>query len=248
LPHFDQRYTDDMRFCAAIVLLLVPSASGALAADDRTAAVGGNVSAMDIDSYTALSVSGSFEYRFTRVVGLEIEATLAPTLKSPFPNSEYTILGGSSPAVTAAVAPQLSALGRLTIYPGPTYTNADGRAVIFSNNVRIAIPTTTERLEPYFVAGGGMASVRHTADLVYGPFPLATPNPPTGIVVPTLPVRQFTQHVTSSSNDLAVTLGGGLSVRATSQFWIDADLRLFRLLGNTDRNVGRFGVGFRYRF
>jgi opacity protein-like surface antigen len=233
---------------AAIVLLLLLPASGALAADERTAVVGGTVSAMDIDSYTALSVSGSFEYRFTRVVGLEVEATLAPTLKSPFPNSGYTILAASSPALVADLTPSLSAMG-LTIYPGPTYTNADGRAVIFSNNVRIAIPTTTERLEPYFVAGGGMASVRHTADLVYGPIPLAaTPNPPTGIVVPTLPVRQFTQHVTSSSNDLALTLGGGLSVRTTSQCWIDADLRLFRLLGNTDRNVGRFGVGFRYRF
>ena len=231
-----------MRFRAAIVLLLL-SASGALAADERTAAVGGNVSAMDIDSYTALSVSGSFEYRFTRVVRLEVEATLAPTLKSPFPNSGYTILAGSSPALVADLTPALSAMG-LTIYPGPTYTNADGRAVIFSNNVRIAIPTTTERL-----AGGGMASVRHTADLVYGPVPMAaTPNPPTSIVVPTLPVRQFTQHVTSSSNDLALTLGGGLSVRTTSQSWIDADLRLFRLLGNTDRNVGRFGVGFKYRF
>src|SRR5438876_3917195 len=85
---------------AAIVLLLL-SASGALAADERTAAVGGNVSAMDIDSYTALSVSGSFEYRFTRVVRLEVEATLAPTLKSPFPNSGYTILAGSSPALVA---------------------------------------------------------------------------------------------------------------------------------------------------
>ena len=231
---------------AAIVLLLFLSASGALAADERTAAVGGNVSAMDIDSYTALSFSGSFEYRFSRVVGLEVEATLAPTLKSPFPTSGYQILAGSStsPAVTGA----LTGVG-LAIYPGPTYTNADGRAVIFSNNVRIAIPTTSKRLEPYFVAGGGMASVRHSADVVYGPIPLVgTPNPPIGIVVPALPVRQFTQHVTSSSNDLALTLGGGLSVRTTSQFWIDADLRLFRLLGNTDRNVGRFGVGFRYRF
>jgi opacity protein-like surface antigen len=231
---------------AAIVLLLVLSASGALAADERTAAVGGNVSAMDIDSYTALSFSASFEYRFSRVVGLEVEATLAPKLKSPFPNSGYNILAGSSTA--AAVTGALTGVG-LAIYPAPTYTNADGRAVIFSNNVRIAIPTTTARLEPYFVAGGGMATVRHTADLVYGPVPLAvTPNPPTGIVFPPLPVRQFTQRVTASSNDLALTLGGGLSVRTTPQFWIDADLRLFRLLGDTDRNVGRFGVRARYGF
>jgi opacity protein-like surface antigen len=226
---------------AAIVLLLLFSASRGLAADERTAALGGNVSAMDIDSDTALSFSGSFEYRFTRVVGLEVEATLAPTLKSPYPDGGYRILTGGFAFTSSSVVP--------TIYPGPTFTNEGGRAVIFSNNVRVAIPTTTERLEPYFVAGGGMATVRHTADLVYGPIPLpATPNPPTGIVVPTLPVRPFTQRVTASSTDLALTLGGGLSVRTTSQFWIDADLRLVRLLGNTDRNVGRFGVGFRYRF
>jgi opacity protein-like surface antigen len=226
---------------AAIVLLLFLSASGVSAADERTAALGGNVSAMDIDSSTALSFSGSFQYRFSRVVGLEVEATMAPTLKSPYPDGGYRILTGGFAFTSSSVAP--------TIYPGPTFTNEGGRAVIFSNNVRVAIPTTTARLEPYFVAGGGMASVRHTADLVYGPVPLAiTPNPPTGIVVPSLPVRQFTQRVTASSTDLALTLGGGLSVRTTSQFWIDADLRLFRLLGNTDRNVGRFGVGFRYRF
>jgi hypothetical protein len=29
---------------------------------------------------------------------------------------------------------------------------------------------------------------------------------------------------------------------------VDADLRLFRLIGNEDLNVGRFGVGVRYRF
>jgi opacity protein-like surface antigen len=233
-----------MRFCAAIVLLLLASASGA-GADERTAAVAGRVSAMDIESDTALSFSGSFEYRFTRVAGLEVEATLAPTLKSPFPNGGYTILASSTASgVTGALTGLVP-----TIYPGPTYTNADGRAVIFSNNVRIAIPTTTARLEPYFVAGGGIASVRHTADLVYNPILLApTPNPPTGIVIPTLPVRQFTQHVTASSIDLALTLGGGLSVRAASEVWIEADLRLFRLLGQTDRNVGRFGIGARYKF
>jgi 3-hydroxyacyl-CoA dehydrogenase len=45
-----------------------------------------------------------------------------------------------------------------------------------------------------------------------------------------------------------MTLGGGLDVRVASQLSIEADLRLFRLMGETDRNVGRFGVGVRYRF
>src|SRR5436309_7138203 len=102
----------------SIVLLLLLSGSGTLAADERTAAVAGNISALNIDSSTALSVSGSFEYRFTRVVGLEIDATLAPDLKSPFPGG-YTILGGYPGVVTGSgVAGSAAAL---TIFPGPTF-------------------------------------------------------------------------------------------------------------------------------
>jgi hypothetical protein len=29
---------------------------------------------------------------------------------------------------------------------------------------------------------------------------------------------------------------------------VDADLRMFRLLGSQDQNMGRFGLGIRYRF
>jgi opacity protein-like surface antigen len=120
--------------------------------------------------------------------------------------------------------------------------------VFFTNNVRVSIPTSSTRLQPYFVAGGGIASIRRTADFVYT-FPVLTPAPlPPGINIPTLPVSTFSDHVTSSSVDLALTLGGGLDVRVASQLSIEADLRLFRLMGDTDRNVGRFGVGVRYRF
>ena len=215
---------------------------GAVESEDerRSTGIGGYVSALNIDSSTAVSFSGSFDYRFTRVIGLEIEATLSPWLKSPFPG--YTILTGSS-SVTSSLGGSLAAAGS-TFFPGPTYNNPGGRAVILSNNVRITIPTTAARVEPYFVAGGGVASVRHAADLVYSPI-LLTPNPPIGIA-PTL--RPITQRVTSSSIDMALTLGGGVGIRTLSQLWIEADLRAVRLLGNTDTSVGRFGVGARYRF
>jgi opacity protein-like surface antigen len=232
---------------AAIVLLLILFANGAFAAEERTASVAGIASAMNLESETALSVSGSFEYRFNRVVGLEIDATLAPSLSGPF-RYAYPILAGSSVAFASEAVSTAASL----IFPGPRFTNEDGRAVIFSNNVRVLIPTTAARLEPYFVAGGGIANVRRTADLIYSPFLTARqPIPPTGVVgvvVPSLPIRPYTQRVTSSSIDLALTLGGGLSVRTTSHLWIDVDLRLLRLLGNQDRNVGRFGVGARYTF
>jgi opacity protein-like surface antigen len=223
---------------AAIVLFLLLSATGAFAAEEHTASVAGIASAMNLESNTALSVSGSFEYRFNRVVGLEIDATLAPSLTGPF-RYGYPVLAGSS-----ALTTWTSSTPSAAIFPGPTFANEDGRAVIFSNNVRVAIPTTVTRLEPFFVAGGGIASVRRTADLDYSPIVLAPP----GLGIPTSPIRRFTQRVTSSSVDLALTLGGGVSVRTTSHLWIDADLRLFRLLGHEDRNVGRFGVGARYRF
>jgi len=233
-----------------VVFVLVPvlclCGGVASAADDRSAGVGGTVAAMNVESDTALSFSGSFEYRFTRVVGLEVEATLAPRLRSPFPTGGYTILAGES-TVAGGVPVSGSVLSgtSIAIFPPPSYTNRDGRVVIVSNNVRVAIPTTATRLEPYFVAGGGIANVRHTADLVYNPFPVVNPLAGTGLVLPT---RSITQHLTASSVDLALTLGGGVGVRASSQLWIDADLRMFRLMGNTDRNVGRFGVGARYRF
>ena len=234
--------------CAIAVLLLffVPASSWAQA--DRGASVAAGVSATNMESDTSVSFSGAFEYRVSRVVGFEIETTFVPTLKSSFTDDRVIIQSASS-----SVSSQLSAsLGGLTssiqIFPTPSFTNPGGRAVFFTNNVRLSIPTSSTRLQPYFVAGGGIASIRRTADYVYT-FPILTPTPlPPGIVLPTLPARTISEHVTSSSVDLALTLGGGLDVRVASQLSIEADLRLFRLLGETDRNVGRFGVGVRYRF
>jgi opacity protein-like surface antigen len=238
-----------MKLCAmtAALVLLLPLSREASAADDRTASVGGLVSALNIRSDTALSFTGSFEFQFNHVVGLELEATMAPKLKSRFPNGPV-ILGGS----TSTAVLQGGFVSSL-IYPAPTYSNFGGRVVIFSNNVRIAIPTTVRRLEPFFVAGGGLASVRRNADLVYTPIVL-TPSR-IGVIPPTPSGgRPITQRVTSSALDLALTLGGGLSIRTASQLRVDVDLRLIRLLGSPsqfgdeDQNVGRFGVGARYRF
>jgi hypothetical protein len=89
-----------------------------------------------------------------------------------------------------------------------------------------------------------VANVRRTADFSYEfPLPLFPPG------TPTLPiVRPFVQHITASSTDMALTLGGGAGVRVAKSLWLDVDLRLFRLLGDDDQNLGRFGVGVRYAF
>jgi opacity protein-like surface antigen len=220
---------------AIIVLLLLVVPVSARAQVNHPAGVGGTIAATSMDSNTSFSFAGSFTYRFNSVVGLELEATMVPELASEFPGAT------------------------IQIFPGPTFNNSEGRVVIFANSVRVAIPTTTSRLEPYFVAGGGVASVRHSADLLYSPLsygllpytPLSVTGttPASGLSVLTIPsTRPITQRVTSSTVDLALTLGGGLDVRVASQLSIEADLRLFRLLGEEDRNLGRFGVGVRYRF
>jgi opacity protein-like surface antigen len=164
-----------------------------------------------------------------------------PTLGSAYPDDRFTILAGS-PAIA--------------IYPPPRFENADGRMVILANQVRLAVPAGSGRLEPYFVAGGGVASVRRTADYVwiypyYCPACLATAEGlpseiARGLLAPS--PGAFTERIASSSVELALTIGGGLSVRVTSELSVDADLRAFRLLGEQDRTVGRFGVGVRYRF
>jgi opacity protein-like surface antigen len=230
------------RWTIVLLLLLVPSAASAQ--DDRGASAGGSVSATNLDSRTSWSFAGSFEYRFNRVAGLEVETTAVPTLKSEFSGP---IILSASASFSSSVAGSLIAP---TIFPPPRITNPRGRAVIFTNNVRVHIPTTTERLDPYFVAGGGIASIRHTADYIYSPLIYALGDLPAALSVtnPSIPIRTVTEPIASSSTALALTLGGGVGVRVVSSLWIEADLRLFRLLGSEDRNAGRFGVGVRYRF
>jgi opacity protein-like surface antigen len=226
-----------MRAPIAVVSALLCLPAAARGQDDRGASVGASVSAMNMESSTQFSFSGTFGYRFSRVVGLDLETTVVPTLKSSFPVV-------ATPALSEASAALL-----FPIFPTPTFANPNGRVIIFSNNVRVTIPTTTPRLEPFFIAGGGIASVRHTADFVYqSPFPLGTFNRATDFSIALPQFRSFSQHVTSSSVNMVLTLGGGLSVRIASQVSIDADLRMFRFLGDEDRSAGRFGVGVHYRF
>lgn len=225
-----------------LAVLSFPSA--AAAQDNRGVSAGASASATNLESRTSWSFAGSFEYRFNRVAGLEVEATGIPTLKSTFSPIVFPAASTSSFFSVSGPAGSVTSLLRPTILP-TRFENEGGRAVIFTNNVRVHIPTTADRIDPYFVAGGGIASVRRTADLVFGPLTLTPDLTALGL---SFPVPTFRQPFTSSSVDLALTLGGGVSVRAAPHVWIDGDLRLFRLLGDTDRNVGRFGAGVRYRF
>ncbi|HZP48875.1 MAG TPA: outer membrane beta-barrel protein [Vicinamibacterales bacterium] len=226
-----------MKIASALVLALLAAAP--LRAQDSGAVVGASIGVTDSQSRADLTYAGSAGYRFNRYVGLEIEVTAVPTLK------------GSSPASDAAAITQItgtSAYSALTgsILAGSTFANPNGRAVMFTNNLRVELPTAADRLTPFFVAGGGVASIRRTGDVIlpipFDPLPLSVG----GVISP--PIRTITQRLTSSSTDLALTIGGGVAVRVASHATIDADLRLFEFLDATNSNVGRFTVGVRYSF
>ncbi|MCC7415880.1 MAG: outer membrane beta-barrel protein [Acidobacteria bacterium] len=216
------------------LVLLASAPLGASAQDGRRTSVSATVSAASVDSSTQAAFSAAVLYGFTRIVGLEVEATIVPRLRAAYPQDDFTILG----------SPVFAPL----IYPPPRYDDPDGRLVIATNNVRVAVPTTAARIEPYFVAGAGAASVRRTATYVYpalGDAGMAAALRALGLM------RQpagFGARVRASRLEMALTLGGGVGVRVGRRVAVDADLRLFRLLGAEDRSLGRFGVGVRYRF
>jgi len=208
---------------------LTLAAAPAPAQDGRGVFAAGSVSAVNMESNTDVAYAGSFGFRFSRVASLVVETTAVPHLHSGFPINTPILLSGTP-------------VSGVLIYPGPQLGNESGRIVLLTNAVRIDIPTTSARVTPFFSAGGGGAHIRRTTDLVYPvPLPLQPGNPPGQ-------VRQITQHFTASQTELALTLGGGAGIRLTSSLWLDVDLRLYRLLGDEDQNLGRFGVGARYGF
>jgi opacity protein-like surface antigen len=219
-------------FACAIAIVCMPAFASA---QDRSASVGGGVSAFNMDSHTSVAYTASVDFRFTRVLGLELEGTFVPSLSAPYPNSDLIARTGA-----VDIFPTLPPISTFPLF---SLSNEGGRVAIWSNNVRVVIPTTAARLEPFFVAGGGVASVRHTADITLS-------LPPLGIVIPGISpgARTFTQPLSTSSVGLSLTLGGGVGIRATDHLRIDADLRLIRIMDDDDKNVGRFGVAVGYRF
>lgn len=176
-----------------------------LAAADEGATVGAVVAATSIGSKTEASVYGTLGYRMNRFLGFGVELTAVPTVKP-----------------------------EAATFTGPTVSGTDGRAIVFTTNVRVERPMNA-RLIPYFVGGGGGANVKEIFAL--------TPSVPPGIPVVVAP-----ESVTRSSTDLTLTVGGGVSLMMTGHASIDVDLRYLRFIGDRDQNVGRYGVGFGFRF
>jgi opacity protein-like surface antigen len=224
-----------MKQTALVAMLSMACGAPLLAQDDQGATVGATVAAVNMDSTTEASFSVSAGYQFTKMMGLEIEATSVPRLKGSFPGSPTSISTLSS--MSGVPLSSITA-----ILPGASLNVTGGRAVFFTTNVRVRLPTTSARVTPYFVAGGGTASTRRSTDVVLL-VPLAgAPNIP--IPLP----RSVTEHLTQSSTDLALMLGGGVDVMIASHASVGGDFRYYRLLEDQDSNVGRFGASVRYRF
>lgn len=126
----------------------------------------------------------------------------------------------------------------------------DWRVTTFTTNVRLEVPTTSPRVIPFVVAGGGVAAVTRSygvvyfADLVNS---LSLPTRAAGLDL-ILPGPTDYEYTTTS---MALTLGGGASLLLTRHAAIDIDLRAVHLLqdgAEGEATIGRFGVGLSYRF
>lgn len=222
----------------ALLVLVLMTAPPVWAQPGQGAIVSGTVGATAFDSNTSVSFSGSAGYRFNSVFGLGIEFTSVPMLELDPP---FSILASSLPRPSIGI------------------DDHDGSLTIFTTNLRLEIPTITRRIVPYATAGGGVASLKESFVINYGfarpapSFPALFPGtipsdllPEIQAIFPILP--PIPQPVSYSSVAMALTLGGGLSVIATERFSVDVDLRYLRLSGDSDHDLGRFGVGASYRF
>jgi opacity protein-like surface antigen len=211
-----------MRSGRFVLALCVMTASPLWAQPALGPIVSGAVSGIAIDENAGLAFSGAAGYRFNRAFGMGVEILSMPSLE----------IGRPGP---------LSGNGIRIDYADPST-----RLTVFTANVRLEVPTTSQRVLPYVVAGGGIASVQERVDVIIAietPF-LTIPE----IRYPTIyPPPTWSPYVFSST-ELALTFGGGVSLPAGGHFSVDVDLRYLRLVADRDRNVGRFGLGASYRF
>jgi opacity protein-like surface antigen len=131
-------------------------------------------------------------------------------------------------------------------YTGLAYSGTKADAIFFMTTVRIEIPTTSRRILPFAIGGGGTANTMNRYTVTITPVPVPLVGFPTSVVIPSLIPR--TEAVSSSSTGLALTLGGGVSLLATEHLSVDIDLRSLYIRANPTESIGRFGVGASYRF
>jgi hypothetical protein len=223
-----------------LAIVLATTSTPAYAQPQPGVVVSGSIAAAVIDSSIEPAFTGGIGYRMNGVFSIGVEAmvvpTLDPSIPEDFPFGPY-------------LAADLAAIG-LYAPPRAAYQSDGGSATMFTTNIRLDIPTTSSRLTPYVAGGGGVAAIRERigASIIFPPFlvPLGNVGRPQNLV--TWSSQLTSRTTTSTSINLALTLGGGLSIHATDRFAIDVDLRYVNLTGSRDRHIGRFGAGVSYRW
>jgi opacity protein-like surface antigen len=181
------------------------------------ALVSGSVAAAVSDDTTSPAFGGGVTWRFNRVLGMGVELTHLPSLSSNFPR--IYCCGGD---------------------------DSDTRATVFTTNVRLEIPTTSTRVVPFVIGGGGVAGVTQSYSVMYAQLPNVLG---LGLVgINTVPIMPGPSPIEITTTNMALTLGGGASFLLTGHVALDADVRILHIMGNDARNIGRFGGGVSYRF
>lgn len=224
---------------SATALLLIAAAPRASAQADSGGLATATVSAVQAPEGTSAAIAASIGYRLNRTLSVGVELTVIPDFAP----------GEAASCACIAPAELPPSIASSLIYPPPTFRvdSNDGRAVIFTGNLRLTVPTRSPRLSPYLVAGAGVGNVREEVSYAFDfepIFPAGFPLPlPRTIVFPSIQ-----QSIARSTTDVAITMGGGISVAMGNQWSIDADARYMAILGNRDLQMGRFGAGVSYRF
>ena len=181
----------------------------------------GSVAAAISDGETSPAYGGGAAWMFNRAFGLGIELSHLPSLTSDFPQIYCCGMGENKASAT-----------------------------VFTTNVRLEIPTTSKKIIPFVMAGGGVAGVTQSYSVIYAQ--LATDvglsSVLGGLGLNTIPIRPIPSDVKYTNTNMALTLGGGASFLVSQHVAIDADLRVLHIMGNDSRDVGRFGAGVSYRF
>jgi Outer membrane protein beta-barrel domain len=206
-----------LALCLATLVSLV--SSPVRAQPNAGAIVSGSIAAAVTQDATNVSFAGAAGYRFNRVIGLGVELTSIPKLNTSLPGN------------------------RLSPYETTTFSDGHDNILFFTTNVRIEIPTTSRRILPFAVGGGGVASTRQEYTIASQPV-----LPPIVIGGPAITLPVFSYHYNNVTTGLALTLGGGVSILAAQHLSIDVDLRELYVRGNPGGSIGRFGVGASYRF
>ena len=208
-----------LAFCAAALV-----SSPARAQDGSGAIVSGSIAAAVTADDTNASLAGAVGYRFNRVIGLGVELTSIPRLKLATPDGRA-----------------------LSAYENITTTDGRTSIIFFTTNVRVEIPTTSRRILPFAVGGGGVASTRQEYTITVQPLlPPFLESPTLGGSFVALP--SASTHIANVSTGMALTLGGGVSILATQHVAVDVDARTLYVRGNPGGSIGRFAAGVSYRF